>query len=74
MLNARGTHNLSVLEKLLLRHHGPHIEASMVAKVHMHHPSQMVMFASCEGGHRGMEKKRKEKKGKGELNRMFGPK
>ena len=77
MLNARGTHNLSVLEKLLLRYHGPHIEANTVGRVHMHHPSLVVMFTSCEGGHRdpGEEEKRKNrKKGKGELNRVLVPK
>ena len=66
MLNARGTHDLLVLDKLPLRHHGSLIEDSMVGRVQMHHPSLVVMFALCEGGHRGPgEEEGKRGKGKG---------
>ena len=69
MLNARGTHNLLVLDKLPLRHHGSHIEARMVGRVQMHHPSLVVMFTSCEGGYRGPgEEEGKRGKGKGGIN------
>ena len=61
MLNARGIHNLLVLDKLPLRHHGSHIEDNMVGGVQVHHPSLVVMFTLCEGGHRGPGEEGKER-------------